>query len=325
MTKSEAYDAMLQHHALLCKQVAQRSAAVGDAVEHGREYGTAVAAFVAHIAAEVLPHAMAEEHTIYAAAANHPGLGDVIEEMVGEHRRLTDLAEQIATEQSGPAAAASARAFAELFDRHVAKENGVILPALGEDPDVDLAQLLVQMHRLAEAVQQGGSTREDLAMPDSEDALVALFLEAASDLARAGHADRACSLAASAWKALRVPRPDLAVRVTAAMHRLASMTTREVVTFSGSRDRRGPEDRDGSDPELDVRTLAPAQRHEKIFATYEHLEPGAGFVLVNDHDPKPLYYQFEAEHSGQFTWDYLEAGPRTWRVRIGRVPLGAPG
>jgi uncharacterized protein (DUF2249 family) len=41
-------------------------------------------------------------------------------------------------------------------------------------------------------------------------------------------------------------------------------------------------------------------------------------VLVNDHDPKPLRYQLEAEHAGRFTWDYLKAGPDVWRVRIGR-------
>ncbi|TDE36448.1 DUF2249 domain-containing protein [Actinomadura sp. 6K520] len=70
--------------------------------------------------------------------------------------------------------------------------------------------------------------------------------------------------------------------------------------------------------ELDVRTLVPAQRHEQIFAAFGALPPGTAFVLVNDHDPKPLYYQFAAEHPGEFTWDYEEAGPEVWRVRIGR-------
>jgi uncharacterized protein (DUF2249 family) len=60
-----------------------------------------------------------------------------------------------------------------------------------------------------------------------------------------------------------------------------------------------------------------------IFDTYERLDPGAGFVLVNDHDPKPLYYQFAAEHPGEFTWDYLEQGPTVWRVRIGRPAADA--
>ena len=68
---------------------------------------------------------------------------------------------------------------------------------------------------------------------------------------------------------------------------------------------------------------APARRHEAIFSAYQAWLPGTGFVLVNDHDPKPLRYQFEAEHAGQFTWDYLEAGPEVWRVRIGRPAAAA--
>jgi uncharacterized protein (DUF2249 family) len=48
----------------------------------------------------------------------------------------------------------------------------------------------------------------------------------------------------------------------------------------------------------------------------------SGFVLVNDHDSKPLYYQFAAEHEGQFSWGYLEQGPEVWRVRIGRAAAG---
>lgn len=71
-------------------------------------------------------------------------------------------------------------------------------------------------------------------------------------------------------------------------------------------------------PVLDVRTEIPARRHELIFEHYNALKPGEGYILVNDHDPKPLYYQFEAEHTGDFTWEYLEQGPEVWRVDIGR-------
>jgi len=73
-----------------------------------------------------------------------------------------------------------------------------------------------------------------------------------------------------------------------------------------------------TDPRLDVRTEVPARRHTLILETYHALTPGAGFELVNDHDPKPLFYQFDAEYKDQFTWDYLEEGPEVWRVRIGR-------
>ncbi len=71
-----------------------------------------------------------------------------------------------------------------------------------------------------------------------------------------------------------------------------------------------------SEDVLDVRDVALARRHPMIFGAFEALQTGASFVLVNDHDPKPLYYQFQAERPGQFAWDYLEEGPETWRVRI---------
>lgn len=70
---------------------------------------------------------------------------------------------------------------------------------------------------------------------------------------------------------------------------------------------------------IDVRTIAPRERHPLIFGTFHKLTPGDAFLLVNDHDPKPLYYQFQAEYAGQFLWEYLEQGPDVWQVRIGRV------
>ena len=70
---------------------------------------------------------------------------------------------------------------------------------------------------------------------------------------------------------------------------------------------------------LDVREITPRERHSLIFQTFAELPAGTAFVLVNDHDPKPLYYQFSFEHAGQFTWDYKEQGPEVWRVRIGKV------
>ena len=69
---------------------------------------------------------------------------------------------------------------------------------------------------------------------------------------------------------------------------------------------------------IDVRTTPPAQRHPMIFQTYHALAAGQSFELVNDHDPKPLFYQFSAEREGLFTWDYQEKGPETWQVRIAR-------
>jgi uncharacterized protein (DUF2249 family) len=70
---------------------------------------------------------------------------------------------------------------------------------------------------------------------------------------------------------------------------------------------------------IDVRVIPPRERHALIFRTFEGLAQGEGFELVNDHDPKPLYYQFQAEYTGLFGWEYLEQGPDTWRVRISKA------
>jgi len=69
---------------------------------------------------------------------------------------------------------------------------------------------------------------------------------------------------------------------------------------------------------IDVRPVPPAQRHPMIFQAFEDLNPGEAFILVNDHDPKPLYYQFKFERDGQFDWNYLEEGPQVWRVEVGK-------
>jgi uncharacterized protein (DUF2249 family) len=74
---------------------------------------------------------------------------------------------------------------------------------------------------------------------------------------------------------------------------------------------------------VDVRSLVPAERHATIFRLVNELAPGGSFVLVNDHDPKPLYYQLEAEHPGAFSWTYVERGPEVWQVEIGKVAAAA--
>lgn len=70
---------------------------------------------------------------------------------------------------------------------------------------------------------------------------------------------------------------------------------------------------------IDVRRIEPHHRHGLIFQTFDALDEGTYFELVNDHDPVPLHFQFSARCKGQFAWTYLEQGPDLWRVRIARV------
>ena len=305
---AEAYEAMLEHHKRLGEELASRADVVSRAVAAGQPYGAAVASLVAYLAEEVLPHAAAEEQIIY-PAATRAGLAGPVEEMVAEHVTLSALGARVASLTDGKAAAEQAQQAARLFTAHAARENTVLLPALLADTSADLAGLLARMHDAGHGDLPGAGAREP--EDDTQAVLVSLVLQAAAALARAGEADRACKIAASAWAAVRDGRPDLAAKVTAALHGLARRVGEGPA--GGERDAPAREDR-----VLDVRDLAPARRHETIFDAYRDLAPGTAFVLVNDHDPKPLGYQFEAEYAGQFTWRYLENGPQVWRVRIGR-------
>jgi uncharacterized protein (DUF2249 family)/quercetin dioxygenase-like cupin family protein len=75
--------------------------------------------------------------------------------------------------------------------------------------------------------------------------------------------------------------------------------------------------------ELDVRGLRKPDKHPAIFAAYAALPVGASFVLVNDHDPKHLHDEFEADHAGSYEWEYLNTEPRDWRIRITKL-TGTP-
>ncbi|WP_254767843.1 DUF2249 domain-containing protein [Salinilacihabitans rarus] len=46
---------------------------------------------------------------------------------------------------------------------------------------------------------------------------------------------------------------------------------------------------------LDVRDVPPVNRHPRIHDAFDELDPGETLTIVNDHEPKPLFYEFQAE------------------------------
>jgi regulator of cell morphogenesis and NO signaling len=75
---------------------------------------------------------------------------------------------------------------------------------------------------------------------------------------------------------------------------------------------------------LFVPALQPALKHPTIFQKFDSLKEGDSFIIVNDHDPKPLYYHLLAEKGNIFSWNYLEEGPEYWKVHIKKNEV-APG
>lgn len=70
---------------------------------------------------------------------------------------------------------------------------------------------------------------------------------------------------------------------------------------------------------IDATQYPPKEKHPLIIRTFEQLQPSAAMLLVNDHDPIPLRYQFAAEYPGQFSWEYVEQGPDVFRVKITKL------
>ncbi|WP_439880085.1 iron-sulfur cluster repair di-iron protein [Pontibacter sp. MBLB2868] len=70
---------------------------------------------------------------------------------------------------------------------------------------------------------------------------------------------------------------------------------------------------------LDVTILEPGMKHPAIFKRFDNLEAGEAFIIHNDHDPKPLYYQLLGERGNTFKWEYLEEGPDVWEVKISKL------
>lgn len=160
-------------------------------------------------------------------------------------------------------------------------------------------------------------------MSDDRDAVETLtraLVRSCRALAEAGQPQRAGRLAADAWVALRHTHIRQARHLDGAMHHIARLESEyQHPSPPPSVRSTGKEPTVPTDRVLDVRSEEPKRRHELIFETFTGLPVGQSYVLVNDHDPKPLRYQFEAENAGEFSWLYLEEGPEVWRVRIGRI------
>jgi uncharacterized protein (DUF2249 family) len=261
--QDDVVDAIRRHHEQLEQAVAAGALNVRDAADRLGDVAPARDALVLLLLQEVLPHAAAEESTLYDVAATLPRTELLVRAMVAEHRRLEGLVNELARARTSGAMAASAGAVRALFEAHLAKENDDLLPELVAH-DVDLARLLEGMHEIL-----GGGHTHGAAEPEGESS--------------GGCGCGGCGCGGGA----EVDAASAPVDVVAS--------------------------------DLDVRAMPPALRHEQIFARVADLAPGGSFVLCNDHDPKPLRYQLDAERPGEITWDYLDEGPQVWRVRIGRT------
>lgn len=74
-----------------------------------------------------------------------------------------------------------------------------------------------------------------------------------------------------------------------------------------------------TDKVLDVRLIPCSIKHGLIIKQWLELPVGDHFILLNDHDPVPLRYQFAAQWPNAFTWQHLVNIPGEARVKITKL------
>ena len=136
---------IIHHHAVLRRGLERRVGALCDAADSGAAIQRSLAELRDYLETEILPHAEAEERTLYQAAATRARGSELVRTLIAEHRELAGLVGRLQPSAAGTEAATVAEWIATLFAGHVAKENDLLLPAL-TGSGADLAALLADMH-----------------------------------------------------------------------------------------------------------------------------------------------------------------------------------
>jgi hypothetical protein len=136
---------IVHHHAVLRRGLERRAGALCEAAENGVPFQRQLAILRVYLEEEILPHAKAEERTLYRAAATQARGSELVRTLTAQHHALAYLAGRLRPGADGGEAAAVSEWIATLFAGHVAKENDLLLPALAGS-GADLASLLADMH-----------------------------------------------------------------------------------------------------------------------------------------------------------------------------------
>lgn len=74
----------------------------------------------------------------------------------------------------------------------------------------------------------------------------------------------------------------------------------------------------GMGKELDLRDVPPPERHPKIHESFESLDGGDTLTIINDHEPKPLYYEMkeEVEEFDADGYEVEQEGPQKFVAKL---------
>lgn len=138
---------IVHHHAVLRRGVERRTGALCEAAENGVPFQRHLAILRDFLEEKILPHAKAEERTLYQAAATQADASELVRALTAEHHTLAYLTSRLQPDTDSGEVAAISEWIATLFAGHVAKVNDLLLPLL-TGSGADLASLLADMHEL---------------------------------------------------------------------------------------------------------------------------------------------------------------------------------
>lgn len=253
-----AAQAVVRHHAELAATLESHTGRLLEAADRGDDAETSRHRddLVRWLHDELLPHAQAEESTMYRAAGALDRGKLLVDGMLREHEGILGLVSELEKATGAARAAAAARALAALFAVHLDKENTLVVPLLVDSEDVSLAGLLEGMHKLIGAEESAGT----------------------------GGCGGACGCGGD-----------------------APATGEEAAMLS-------------IDPRLDVRDVPHAERHARVLAALDALQPGDALVLIAPHAPRPLLAEIDRRYGAGMSAEWLQDGPDVWQIRLQRVP-----
>lgn len=144
---AEAAEKVEQHHAEMAGRLAVLTAEVVRAARTDQAQA-ARQDLLSWLRDELVPHATAEEQTLYPAAAQIAEARLLVEAMLAEHVLIHRLVADLEAATDPIEAAAVARSLETLFGSHLAKENDQLIPTLVASPDHSVAEMLDGMHEL---------------------------------------------------------------------------------------------------------------------------------------------------------------------------------
>lgn len=148
---SETAAAMTAHNAATLQALQAHVEALVTVVSSRADGGVAqhaVNQLVDWCRAELVPHALAEESTLYRPVAESDTGSLLVEGMLEEHRRIFALVDALEQATDPVRAVATAGALEAVVSGHLAKETDQLLPLLVHSPYIALAEALRELEEL---------------------------------------------------------------------------------------------------------------------------------------------------------------------------------